>query len=62
MMQEPEIASRYCENLGQSVILCRQEPTEADRSPQYRCLSAHLCGKTDCTHDLSENQAPRTSD
>ncbi|MBQ8577532.1 MAG: hypothetical protein IJ449_06160 [Clostridia bacterium] len=57
MKNETQLASHYCENLGQSVILCREVSEVADKSEptaaQYRCLSSHLCGRADCTHDLS---------
>ncbi|MBP3919337.1 MAG: hypothetical protein J6I50_09255 [Clostridia bacterium] len=52
--QTPIIASRYCDNLEQSVILCRQASDDSTQPPQYRCLSSHLCGKTDCMHDPME--------
>ena len=40
---EQHLASKFCETLGMSVILYR-ENERAD----YRCLSSHLCGGASC--------------
>jgi len=40
---EHTLASKFCDSLGMSVILCREEGSE-----HYRCLSSHLCGGQTC--------------
>ncbi|MBQ7982721.1 MAG: hypothetical protein IJ302_04075 [Clostridia bacterium] len=49
MNQPKELSSRYCERLGMSVILCREETPAQENNVPYRCLSAHLCGEGTCT-------------
>ena len=48
---ENTLASKFCESLGMSVILCRDQGTE-----HCRCLSSHLCGTQTCGEHHRENQ------
>lgn len=47
------LASKFCDSLGMSVILCRN----AEHEP-YRCLSSHLCSGESCDHRNGQNRAP----
>ncbi|MBQ7301381.1 MAG: hypothetical protein IJW77_16265 [Clostridia bacterium] len=55
-----QLSSKFCESLGMSVILCRE-----DGEDRYRCLSSHLCGGEPCgdaaaqTQKRAEDNAPK---
>ena len=42
--QKQHLASKFCDTLGMSVILYRE-----DSAADFRCLSSHLCGTSPCT-------------
>ena len=48
---EHTLASKYCESLGMSVILCRVEGKD-----EFRCLSSHLCGGQTCNENQTQMQ------
>lgn len=51
------LASKFCDSLGLSVILCRN----AENEP-FRCLSSHLCGGRGCDHRTEDPRSPRHAD
>ena len=51
------LASKFCDSLGMSVILCRS----AENEP-YRCLSSHLCGGQMCDHRNRPDRAPENAE
>lgn len=50
---EHTLASKFCDSLGMSVILCREEGTDA-----FRCLSSHLCGTQTCGEHQTQKHTP----
>jgi len=47
----PMLSSKFCDSLGMSVILCREDGAET-----YRCLSSHLCGGANCRENGTQTQ------
>lgn len=49
---EQHLASKFCDTLGMSVILYRE-----DGAKDFRCLSSHLCGGSLChSHDQADKR------
>jgi len=54
---EHTLASKFCDSLGMSVILCREEGKE-----DFRCLSSHLCGGQMCKEQQAQEQKMPAAD
>ncbi len=50
-MTDHQLSSKFCDSLGMSVILCREDGTG-----DYRCLSSHLCGGMNCRENRAQTQ------